>query len=178
MSSDVIRHCQSPTEKVSAKMVVIIGLLPYLLTYIFILKNIYYFRTCNLWTGFQRHIILALRKFDKSKRVSDKGFYFFLLARFSFLMYCSQIQKLRFYPFHTTDVEINFHILYSTQRIVQSTSAPVRKAEDSMPKTNFYWFRTATISALTVFPSFCKNLCSWYVDNVLVICSGDRCVTA
>jgi len=42
MSSEIIRHCQSPTEKVSnawAKMVVIIGLLPYLLTYIFILKK-------------------------------------------------------------------------------------------------------------------------------------------
>jgi len=66
--------------KVSAKMVVIIGLLPYLLINIFILKYIYYFRTCNPWTGFQRHIILALRKFDKSKNVSDKGCYLFLFG--------------------------------------------------------------------------------------------------
>jgi hypothetical protein len=74
------RHCQSPTEKVSkvsTKMVVTIGPLPNLLTYIFILKNIYYFQTWNLWTGFQSHIKLALRKFDKLKSVSEKGFYFF-----------------------------------------------------------------------------------------------------
>jgi pantothenate kinase len=39
-----------PTEKISkisAKMVVIVGLLAYLLAKMFILKNIYYFRTCN-----------------------------------------------------------------------------------------------------------------------------------
>jgi hypothetical protein len=130
MSSDVICNCQSPIEKVSkisAKMIVIIGLLPNLLTYFY----------------------------------TYKGFYFFFNWRnFRFECTVFKIQKLRLYLSHTTDAKIDFHILYSTQRIFQSTPAPLRKAEDSIPKTSFNCFRTTTVSALTVFPSYCRSLCS------------------
>jgi len=159
-------------------MVVIVVLLPYLLTYIFILKNICYFRTCYLWTGFQRHILLALRKYDKSKSVSGVGF--FLIGAILVLnVLFSKFGNCGFTsPTRRTPISISTYCTYSTQQIFQSTTAPLRNAEDSIPKTSFYWFRTETIWALTVFPSYCKNLCSWYVDNVLVVCSGDWRVTA
>jgi len=38
MGSDVIHHCQSPTEKVSTKIFVVVVLQPYLLTYTLYLK--------------------------------------------------------------------------------------------------------------------------------------------
>jgi hypothetical protein len=112
-----------------------------------------------------------------------RGFTFFNWRDFRFECAVFKIQKLGLYLSHTTDAEIDFHILYSTQWIFQSTTAQLRKAEYSIPKTSFCWFRTATISELTVFSSYCKNLCrknlcSWYVDNVLVICEGAWCVTA
>jgi hypothetical protein len=171
MSSDVIRHCQSPTEKVSK---VWLWLSVYCLTYwhIFLYLKIFIifgheiyelaFKVTSNW-----HYV----NLKNQKMFRRRFLFFFNWRNFRFECTVFKIQKLSLYLSHTTGSKIDFHILYSTQRIFQSTSAPSRKAEVSIPKTSFYCFRTATVSALTVFPSYCRNLCSWYVDNVLVICS-------